>query len=165
MELLLLAGSVAVLLLALIIYTLRPKTFLQPDRFKAAKLVEKETITHNTKRFRFELPSGMTLGLPVGQHISFQYIDARGTPVMRSYTPVTGDETLNYVDFVIKVYPQGKMSQHVDLLAINDTILMRGPKGTFKYSVNMKKRIGMQLHCRHGLLDVMKSASERRAHE
>lgn len=145
MELLLLAGSVAVLLVALIIYSLRPKTFLQPDRFKAAKLVEKETITHNTKRFRFELPSGMTLGLPVGQHISFQYIDARGAPVMRSYTPVTGDETLNYVDFVIKVYPQGKMSQHVDLLAINDKMLMRGPKGTFKYSLNMKKRIGMQL--------------------
>eukprot|EP00892_Ulva_mutabilis_P002603 jgi/Ulvmu1/12343/UM089_0027.1 len=143
MEWLLVAGVLAILLASLIIFRIRPKHFLQPDRFKPAKLVEKETITHNTKRFRFGLPSGVTLGLPVGQHISFQYIDARGTPVMRSYTPVTADETMNYVDFVIKVYPQGKMSQHVDNLAINDTIMMRGPKGTFKYTANMKKRIGM----------------------
>lgn len=143
MEWLIIAVIAVLLLSAFIIYSFRPKNFLRPDRFKPAKLVEKETITHNTKRFRFELPSGVKLGLPVGQHISFQYTDARGSPVMRSYTPVTGDETLHYVDFVIKVYPQGKMSQHVDSLSINDTILMRGPKGTFKYSANMKKRIGV----------------------
>lgn len=142
---LLVAVGVCILFAALLLYSIRPKVFLRPDRFKPAKLVEKETITHNTKRFRFELPSGLRLGLPVGQHISFQYIDARGSPVMRSYTPVTGDETLNYVDFVIKVYPEGKMSQHVDNLGINDTILMRGPKGKFKYSTNMKRRLGTQL--------------------
>ena len=60
----------------------------------------------------------------------------------RSYTPVTGDDTPGYVDFVIKVYPQGKMSQHVDSLSIHDTILMKGPKGKFKYTANMKSAIG-----------------------
>jgi cytochrome-b5 reductase len=118
------------------------RTFLERDKFKGAKLIEKETITHNTKRFRFSLPGSGKLGLPVGQHISFAFTDDRGVQVMRSYTPVSGDETVGYVDFVIKVYPNGKMSQFVDKLCINDPILMRGPKGTFKYTANMKRSFG-----------------------
>ncbi len=63
----------------------------------------------------------------------------------RSYTPVTGDETLGKVAFVIKVYkagvhpkfPEGgKMSQHLDSLKIGDTIEMKGPKGHLTYLGN-----------------------------
>ena len=124
----------------------RRRLFLRPDTFKAARLIEKETITHNTSRYRFSLGNGTRLGLPIGQHISFQFVDSAGKDVMRSYTPVTGDETIGYVDFVIKVYPQGKMSQHVDQLSINQSILMRGPKGRFQYARGMKRALGtMQL--------------------
>jgi cytochrome-b5 reductase len=136
----LIAAGLAALLL--ILFLARPRAFLNPDKYKPAKLIEKQTITHNTKRFRFALPAGGKLGLPIGQHISFSFTDADGKMVMRSYTPVTGDEATGFVDFVIKVYPQGKMSQHVDSLKINDTILMKGPKGQFKYTANMKSAIG-----------------------
>lgn len=56
----------------------------------------------------------------------------------RSYTPITGDETLGEVTFVIKVYKAGVhpkfpkggvMSQHLDSLEIGDSIEMKGPKG------------------------------------
>jgi cytochrome-b5 reductase len=137
---LLIAAGLAALLILLIFS--RPRSFLSAETYKAAELIEKQTITHNTKRFRFALPAGRKLGLPIGQHISFAFNDADGKQVMRSYTPVTGDETMGYVDFVIKVYPQGKMSQHVDSLSIHDTILMKGPKGKFKYTANMKSAIG-----------------------
>ena len=42
------------------------------------------------------------LGLPIGQHV---YLTARidGKLVIRSYTPVSSDEDLGYVDLVIKV--------------------------------------------------------------
>lgn len=136
------AGLACGCAIALLLWALLPKQFLSPDKFKRAKLIEKETVTHNTNRYRFSLPGSGVLGLPVGQHISFMYEDALGKPVMRSYTPVTGNETVGYVDFVIKVYPEGKMSQHIDQLSINDTILMRGPKGKFKYTANMKECIG-----------------------
>lgn len=62
--------------------------------------------------------------------------------VMRTYTPVTGDETPGRVSFVIKVYKAGvhpkfpdggKMSQHLDSLAIGDAMEMRGPKGHMTY--------------------------------
>lgn len=136
----LIAAGLAALLVLL--FFSRPRSFLNSDAYKAAELIEKQTITHNTKRFRFALPNGRKLGLPIGQHISFSFTDADGKTVMRSYTPVTGDETAGYVDFVIKVYAQGKMSKHVDSLSIHDTILMKGPKGKFKYTANMKSAIG-----------------------
>jgi cytochrome-b5 reductase len=139
----LVAGIVGIILVWLLVLGLRRRPFLQPDKFRAAQLVEKETVTHNTNRYRFALPRGTTLGLPVGQHISFKFQDQNGREVMRSYTPVTGNETVGYVDFVIKVYPQGQMSQHVDCLRIHDSILMRGPKGQFKYLLNMKRSIGV----------------------
>jgi cytochrome-b5 reductase len=61
---------------------------------------------------------------------------------IRSYTPVTGDEVLGTVTFVIKVYkagihpkfPEGgKMSQYLDTLKIGDTMDMKGPKGNLHY--------------------------------
>ena len=74
------------------------------------------------------------VGLPVGQHISFKYVDEEGKEVIRSYTPVSSDDDKGYVDFVIKIYfknvhPKfpngGKMSQHMASLGVGDTMLMR----------------------------------------
>ncbi|DAZ96533.1 TPA: hypothetical protein N0F65_011210 [Lagenidium giganteum] len=106
-------------------------------------LVEKESISHDTRRFRFALPSEKhVLGLPVGQHISLRFTDSDGKLCMRSYTPVSSDDALGYVDLVVKVYfknvhPKfpdgGKMSQHLDSLKIGDTIEVSGPKGKLTY--------------------------------
>ncbi|NWI62881.1 NB5R2 reductase, partial [Todus mexicanus] len=62
------------------------------------RLLDKEEISHDTKKFRFGLPSSdHVLGLPVGQHV---YLSAKinGNPVIRAYTPVSSDETKGYVD-------------------------------------------------------------------
>lgn len=59
-----------------------------------------------------------------------------------SYTPVSSDNTIGFVDFVIKVYfanvhPKfpdgGQMSQHLESLQLGDTIDVRGPKGALQY--------------------------------
>lgn len=139
-------GTLVVLLLSVALYWYNtPGIVLEKDKFKALALIEKDGITHNTRRYRFALPNGAKLGLPTGQHISFKFTDATGRDVLRSYTPVTGNEQRGYVDFVIKVYPDGKMSQHVDKLKIHDTLLMRGPKGRFTYTKNMKASFGAHL--------------------
>ena len=57
--------------------------------------------TYNTKTFRFKLPDGHTLGLPVGQHVQLQ-ADIDGFKIKRSYTPTSLDSTVGYVDLVIK---------------------------------------------------------------
>jgi rubredoxin len=78
---------------------------LDPSKPVLLKLVAKETISHDTRRFRFALPSDKhALGLPVGQHVMLSYKDAAtGETVSRPYTPTSSNRDLGFVDFVIKV--------------------------------------------------------------
>jgi NAD(P)H-flavin reductase len=60
-------------------------------------------------------------------------VDAENKPWSRPYTPVTGNEELGYVDVVIKLYPLGKMSQHLKKLEPGQSIEIRGPIGHLHY--------------------------------
>jgi len=120
----------------------KKKTLEDPNTKYALKLTEKKILSHDTRLFRFALPSDQhCLGLPVGQHI---YLSARinGSMVVRPYTPVTSDEDLGHMDLVIKVYhanvhPKfpdgGKMTQYLESLHIGDTIDVKGPSGLLEY--------------------------------
>lgn len=78
---------------------------LNPEEWQEFKLIEKEDISHDVRRFRFELPSANhIIGLPIGQHISLKYVDNEGKDIIRSYTPVSSDDDKGIVDFIIKVY-------------------------------------------------------------
>ncbi|KAK9870296.1 hypothetical protein WA026_006384 [Henosepilachna vigintioctopunctata] len=122
------------------------KVLLEDPQMKyKIPLIEKEELSHDTRRFRFGLPSSdHVLGLPIGQHIN---IVARigDELVIRSYTPVSSDDDKGYVDLVIKVYfknvvPRfpdgGKMTQFLESLKINDCIEVRGPSGRLQYMGN-----------------------------
>ncbi|WZZ38694.1 hypothetical protein YC2023_034953 [Brassica napus] len=63
--------------------------------------------------------------------------------VVRPYTPISDPEAKGYFDLLIKVYPDGKMSQHFASLKPGDVLEVKGPIEKFKYSPNMKKHIGM----------------------
>ncbi|NXE04571.1 NB5R3 reductase, partial [Lophotis ruficrista] len=117
-------------------------TLKDPEVKYALRLIDKEEVSHDTRRFRFALPSiDHVLGLPIGQHI---YLSARidGALVVRPYTPVSSDDDKGFVDLVIKIYFRGvhpkfpdggKMSQYLDSLKIGDTIDFRGPSGLLVY--------------------------------
>lgn len=118
-----------------------PVTLQGPDAKVPLKLIDREEVSHDTRRFRFALPSPEhVLGLPVGQHI---YLVARinGQLVIRPYTPVSSDDDKGYMDLVIKVYfknpPKfpdgGKMSQYLDSMAIGDFMDVKGPSGLLVY--------------------------------
>lgn len=119
-----------------------PITLEDPEKKYPLKLIGKEIISHDTRRFRFALPSEKhVLGLPIGQHV---YISARigGKIVVRPYTPVSSDDDQGFVEFVIKVYfkdvhpkfPEGgKMSQHLENMEMGDTLDFRGPNGLIVY--------------------------------
>lgn len=119
------------------------KVALLKDTFQPFELAEIEQVSHDSKRLRFKLQSPThKLGLPIGQHISFKFKDNEGKETIRSYTPITSDDELGYVDFVIKVYfankhphfPKGGvMTQHLNGMKVGDTMLMRGPKGHVNY--------------------------------
>ncbi|XP_029351526.1 NADH-cytochrome b5 reductase 3 [Echeneis naucrates] len=121
----------------------RPAVTLEDPNIKyALRLIDKQIVSHDTRRFRFALPSAAhVLGLPIGQHI---YLSAKidGKLVVRPYTPVSSDDDKGFVDLVVKIYfkgvhpkfPEGgKMSQYLETLKINDTIDFRGPSGLLVY--------------------------------
>nr|CAD7574459.1 unnamed protein product [Timema californicum] len=117
-------------------------TLQDPTVKYALPLVEKEELSHDTRRFRFGLPSdNHILGLPVGQHIHLS-AKIEDNLVIRSYTPVTSDDHKGYMDLVIKVYfknvhpkfPEGgKMSQYLENMKLGETIDVRGPSGRLIY--------------------------------
>ncbi|XP_061466491.1 NADH-cytochrome b5 reductase 2 isoform X1 [Rhineura floridana] len=144
------AGVVVVVSLLLLLFKAMgsqlkkdPVTLQDPNIKYPLCLIEREEVSHDTRRFRFGLPSSEhILGLPVGQHV---YLSAKvgGNLVIRAYTPVSSDEVKGYVDLIIKVYyknvhpkfPEGgKMSQHLDNMKIGDTIDFRGPNGLLVYN-------------------------------
>ncbi|XP_053576244.1 NADH-cytochrome b5 reductase 2 [Bombina bombina] len=119
-----------------------PLTLRDPNAKYPLPLIEKQEISHDTKKFIFGLPSAEhVLGLPIGQHV---YLSAKvnGSLVVRAYTPVSSDEVKGHVDLIVKVYyknvnpkfPEGgKMSQYLDNMKIGDTIDFRGPNGLLVY--------------------------------
>ena len=83
---------------------------LDKDQKLPFKLVKREEVSHDTRRFRFELQSPQhVLGLPVGNHM---YLSARvnGELVRRPYTPVTSDDELGYFELVIKVRTRSRLA-------------------------------------------------------
>jgi len=118
-------------------------TLVDPNVKYALKLIKKIELSHDTRLFRFELPSPEhCLGLPIGQHI---YLSARinDSLVVRPYTPTTSDEDFGHMDLVVKIYKAnvhpkfpdgGKMTQYLDNMNIGDSIDVRGPSGLLVYN-------------------------------
>lgn len=98
--------------------------------------------------YRFQLPApDSILGLPIGQHISIgadiKQPDGSTKEIVRSYTPITGDDQPGHFDVLLKTYPQGNISQYMASLPIGQSIRVRGPKGAFNYTPNMVRSFGM----------------------
>jgi nitrate reductase (NAD(P)H) len=116
-----------------------PPLTLDKAKYVTLPLEWKKTISHDTRVFRFQLPSKEhELGLPVGQHLFIRAKGPDGANVMRAYTPMGCGA--GYVDFVIKVYfanvhprfPEGgKLTQILEGLKEGDTIDVKGPLGEY----------------------------------
>jgi cytochrome-b5 reductase len=105
--------------------------------------MERKRISGNTSLYRFRLPqSNGILGLPIGQHISLQ-ANIDGKDVQRSYTPTSSDDDRGFFDLIIKTYPNGNISKHVDELKIGEFIQVKGPKGQMHYTPELADKIGM----------------------
>ncbi|SPO02827.1 probable NADH-cytochrome b5 reductase 1 [Cephalotrichum gorgonifer] len=129
-------------------YTLVPKKVLKPTVFQEFELQEKTIVSHNVAIYRFKLPSPTSiLGLPIGQHISIGATitkpDGTSQEVVRSYTPISGDDQPGHFDLLVKSYPTGNISKYLAGLHVGQAIRVRGPKGAFVYTPNMVRHFGM----------------------
>ncbi|KAL3572585.1 hypothetical protein D5086_026489 [Populus alba] len=116
---------------------------LVPREKIQCKLVKKEILSHDTRLFRFALPSeDQVLGLPVGKHI-FLSATIDDKLCMRAYTPSSTIDAVGFFDLVIKVYFKGvhpkfpnggQMSQYLDSLSLGSVVDVKGPLGHIEYA-------------------------------
>ncbi|KXS18993.1 hypothetical protein M427DRAFT_95808 [Gonapodya prolifera JEL478] len=125
---------------------------INPRRWTTLKLVDRVDVSHDTRKFRFSLPdpSSQRLWLPVGQHIE---LAAHPDPndmdklVIRPYTPVSPvtlgeDKVSGTVELLVKIYPNGAMTQILETRVTNkndlaskeeNKVMIRGPTGHIRY--------------------------------
>ncbi|CAL9122185.1 NADH-cytochrome b5 reductase-like protein [Musa acuminata AAA Group] len=124
------------------------KVALDPEKWLEFKLQETARVSHNTQLFRFSFDPTAKLGLDVASCILTrapvgEESEGRRKYVIRPYTPISDPDSKGYFDLLIKVYPEGQMSQHFATLQPGDVVEVKGPIEKLRYSPNMKKDIGM----------------------
>ncbi|KAJ0410112.1 hypothetical protein ATCC90586_001597 [Pythium insidiosum] len=118
-------------------------TALSPREFRAFTVRKVETLSHNTKRITFDLPSeAHEMGLTTASCLVAK-ANVNGKNVIRPYTPTNLNDEKGFLELVVKGYPTGLLSKHIVELKEGDTLEMKGPFVKFKYEANTYKKIGM----------------------
>jgi cytochrome-b5 reductase len=107
------------------------------------KLSNIETLSHNVKRFTFDLPKDNVLGLTYTSCLLAKFVTEKGSPVIRPYTPVSDLETPGEFKLVIKRYENGKFGNHIFGLSKGDTVSFKGPISKYPWTPNKHDQIGL----------------------
>ncbi|KAF2737200.1 ferredoxin reductase-like protein [Polyplosphaeria fusca] len=122
------------------------KAFLGGEQGFIPLLLDKsEAINHNTKKLTFKLPEeDMESGLPVPSAVvtMFKTPDME-QPVIRPYTPVSDPETRGILEFIIKKYPNGPMSSHMNDMKPGERLAIKGPIPKFPWVPNKHEHVVM----------------------
>lgn len=105
------------------------------------KLIAIEPDTHDTKTFRFELPTRATLDMCPGD---FLYVHSliNGRQVKRAYTPSSTPDSTGHFDLTVKRYESGTISKYLHDRQIGDSVLMSGPNTGGHWVDGMANRVG-----------------------
>lgn len=127
-----------------------PRSVLSPDVWKPLTVHERVQLSPNTVRLRFNFPpehyldgAGMEVAscLLARAFIGNQKADGTRAAVIRPYTP--SEATIGYLELVVKVYPDGKLSKHIGSLQVGDTLEFKGPIRKLPIYQNEFDSIGM----------------------
>ena len=127
-----------------------PSPGLDPKSWVPLKLVKSTPLTKDSAIYSFvfadpEATSGMTVAscLLVKAAIGSEKADGTRANVMRPYTPISRPESKGHLDLMVKVYPTGKMCNHIKSLKVGDTLDFKGPILKREYKPNQYDSIGM----------------------
>ncbi|KAH6644608.1 hypothetical protein C7974DRAFT_440108 [Boeremia exigua] len=133
------------------------KITLQKHRWVPVKLLDRKSISDDTRAYTFQLPDGKPdLGLGTCQHVQLGF-HMKDRMLIRSYTPTkpllpdaqaSDDKTQSFRDgngtfeLTVKTYfptseqPGGAMSNILDCMPLGESIEIRGPTGEIEYNGN-----------------------------
>ena len=104
-----------------------------------------EVINHNTKKLRFKLnEEDAVSGLNVASALITKYKGPEmQKPAIRPYTPVSDEDTPGYIDFIVKKYPGGIMSEHMHSMTPGQSLEMKGPIPKYPWEANKHDHIAL----------------------
>ncbi|CAH0484767.1 unnamed protein product [Peronospora farinosa] len=106
---------------------------LHKTQWRSFPLVFKQTVSHETVKLTFKLPSNKLLGLEIpGQHLKVR-AKIKDQTIERAYTPTSKFSQSTSFDLIVKVYPDGVMSSYLNDLVVGDNVEMLGPQGQIGY--------------------------------
>jgi len=94
------------------------------EDWNSVALKKVETISDDTKLFTFATPDeSKSLNLPTcGCMLAQGGADADGKPFIRPYTPISTNSMVGEFELMVKIYPEGNLSQHMDKMKVGDTM-------------------------------------------
>eukprot|EP00808_Paulinella_micropora_P024536 g71511.t1 len=104
---------------------------LDPKIAQPFKLVGKKVVSDSATRpvlfLTLQVPTGE---LPTGSHVALS-AEINGKMLQRSYTPTRFSEQV--CELMLRVYPDGAMTQYLIKRQVGEMIMMRGPTGIHRY--------------------------------
>ncbi len=94
-------------------------------------------LTHDMKRFRFELQYPPTMDFVAGQYVQLLCPRYKGNPeeVYRAYSVASDPAEKHIIELIIKLMPGGICTTYCfDYLKVGDSVKLNGPYGDFKLS-------------------------------
>lgn len=117
-------------------------TAIEPHKWTEFEIIQIDQVNKDTFLYTFKLPDNKSLGIKVGQHIIVKQIK-NGKLCTRQYTPVTDIDKRGVFEVLIKIYPNGKVTQVIKDWKVGDLVPWRGPFGHFLYTPNTYKSVLM----------------------
>ncbi|KAJ5712932.1 Riboflavin synthase-like beta-barrel [Penicillium malachiteum] len=107
------------------------------------KVSDVETLSHNTKRIRFEFDDKEAVGgLPVASALLTRFKpEGKEKFTLRPYTPVSDEEQPGYLELVVKAYPNGPMSSHITSLKEGEKLAFKGPIVKYAWEPNKHNHV------------------------
>lgn len=114
------------------------------EDWQPLKLAEMQAVSHNVTAFTFALPDPTKpLNLSTCACLLARGMVA-GDGVVRPYTPVSTNALIGRVTLMVKIYPDGKLTRHMQSLTVGDSLDFKHIAANVKIQYPFsKKRIGM----------------------
>ncbi|KAI9725653.1 MAG: NADH-cytochrome b5 reductase [Chrysothrix sp. TS-e1954] len=122
------------------------KAFTGGDQgFISLKLEKSEDLSPNTKKLRFALPEAEQVsGLGIASAVVTKFkAPVAEKPTIRPYTPTSDEDEKGHMDFIVKRYPNGPMSEHIHSMKEGDTLEVKGPIPKYPMTPNKHNHIAM----------------------
>ncbi|ORX88775.1 putative NADH-cytochrome b5 reductase [Basidiobolus meristosporus CBS 931.73] len=114
---------------------------IDSDCYTPLSIQEIRDVNHDSKIYKLAYSDQEARAeIPVSSSV---YVKDDSMQIMRPFTPISSSDSKGYLELLIKLYPDGSMSQFLKDRTVGDVLEVRGPIVNWEYQANAYKAIGM----------------------